>query len=116
MINTLKEFGNSIEYEFPESYLKVLDLKLVDFDHWFLMSLEQLMVRKKQLEERYPNRKLIPFAGRYESDDIACFEIGFEEKVFIVHDFSSDGFERRQEFADFWSWFVSAIKELMGTE
>ena len=116
MMNTLEEFGDSIGYKYPESYLKVFDLKLIDFDHWFLMSLEQLIVRKKELEERYPNRKLIPFAGRYESDDIACFEMGNEEKVFIVHDFASEGYEKRQEFDDFWSWFISAIKELIGIE
>ena len=115
-MNTLEEFGESIGYQYPESYLKVFNLNLIDFDYWFLMSLEQLIVRKKQLEKRYPNRKLVPFAGRYESDDIACFEIGREERVFIIHDFAEAGHERRQEFENFWSWFISAIKELIGME
>ena len=116
MINTLEQFGESIEFSYPQSYLKVMDLNLIDFDHWFLMSLEQLMARKLQLEKRYPERKLVPFAGRYESDDIACFEIGQGERGFIVHDFAETGYERRQEFDNFWSWFISAIKELIGIE
>ena len=54
--------------------------------------------------------------SQVDSDDIACFEIDFGEKVFIVHDYATEGFERRQEFDDFWSWFISAIKELIGIE
>jgi hypothetical protein len=78
--------------------------------------LDQLHNRRNELTEGFPDRDLIPFAGRYDNDDIACFEVGHGEKVFIVHDFASAGFERRQEYDDFWSWFLSAIKELIGIE
>ena len=116
MINELKRFEETIDFTYPESYLKVIDLKLLDFDHWFLMNPKQLIERRKELLKRYPNRNLVPFAGRYDSDDIACFEVYYGERVFIVHDFASEGYERRQEFDDFWSWFISAIKELIGID
>lgn len=116
MLEALKQYENIIGYKYSESYLKVMELKLIDFDHWFLMDFNQLSSRREELIKRYPKRKLIPFAGRYDSDDIACFEIGHGERVFIVHDFASEGYERRQEFDDFWSWFISAIKELIGID
>ncbi len=117
MLKNICELEKEIEnFKFPQSYLKVIELNLIDYEYWYLMSKEQIISRKEGLDKRFPNRKLIPFARRDDNDDIACFEIGFNEKVFIVHDYASEGYERRQEFDDFWSWFISAIKELIGIE
>jgi len=105
-----------MDFNFPSSYLKVIELNLVDYEYWYLMGDKQIRTRKEGLNKRFPNRNLIPFARRDNNDDIACFEVGQGEKVFIVHDFASEGYERRQEFEDFWSWFISAIKELIGID
>ena len=103
-------------FSFPQSYLKIVDLGLVDLENWFLLSDELVKNRYIDLKSRYRKRNLIPFAGRYDSDDIACFETGFDDHVFIIHDFSDEGWERKQEFDSFWNWFLSAIKELIGIE
>ncbi|OJU13245.1 MAG: hypothetical protein BGN88_02400 [Clostridiales bacterium 43-6] len=108
-----KQYAN---FKYPASYLKVIELNLVDYENWYLMNVQQIQVRRKGLLERYPNRNLIPFAKRDDNDDIACFEIGHGERVFIVHDFANEGWERRQEFETFWNWFISAIKELIGIQ
>ena len=117
LLEVLKSFEATLQgFEYPLSYLKVVELGLKSFEFWFLMSSDQVVNRTQDLKERYPSRNLIPFAGRYNNDDIACFEIGHGERVFIVHDFASEGWERRQEFNTFWEWFISAIKELIGIE
>ena len=69
--------------------------------------------RLKGVTERYPNRKLIPFARRDDNDDIACFEVGKGEKVQIIHDFASEGYEQRNEYNDFWDWLKDAIDEMI---
>lgn len=117
MFDNLSELEKKFEnFKFPQSYLKVIELNLLDYEYWYLMNKEQIKSRKDGLDKRFPNRKLIPFARRDDNDDIACFEIGYDEKVFIVHDYAAEGYERRQEFDNFWSWFISAIKELIGIE
>ena len=116
-VEGLKQFESTLpDFEFPESYLKIVDLELVDFDNWFLLSEYLVKSRYNDLITRYKGRKLVPFARRGDNDDIACFEIGYGERVFIVHDFASEGWERRQEFETFWNWFISVIKELIGIE
>lgn len=65
------------------------------------------------MSERYPNRKLIPFAKRTDNDDVACFEIENPGKVEIIHDFAEPGWEQRVEYPDFWNWFKSAIDEFI---
>ncbi len=116
-VEGLKEFEETIkDFSFPLSYLKIVGLGMIDFENWFLLSNELVKSRFQSLKERYKNRNLIPFAGRYDSDDIACFEIDQDERVFIVHDYAEEGWERRQEFDTFWNWFISAIKELIGID
>ncbi|AHZ51567.1 hypothetical protein FNE58_08345 [Bacillus thuringiensis] len=65
------------------------------------------------MKKRYPNRKLIPFAKRFDNDDTACFEIDKGSKVQFIHDFTCEGFERRKEFDDFWDWVECAMKEMI---
>jgi hypothetical protein len=116
-VEGLKKFETTIpNFKFPQSYFKIVGLGMTDFENWFLLSDDLVKNRFYDLQSRYKSRKLVPFAGKYDSDDIACFEIGHGEKVFIVHDFAGEGYERRQEFETFWNWFISAIKELIGIE
>ena len=101
------------EFEYPETYEKLLKLKLFDFDVWYLIPEEQAQRRLLALQERYPSTKLIPFARRDDNDDIACFEVGEENRVQIIHDFVSYGFEQRAELQDLWEWVENAVKEMV---
>lgn len=104
------------DYFYPEEYIKIIDLNLVDMSVWYLMEKEQVEVRINGLRNRYPKRKLIPFAKRDDRDDIACFEVGKGNKVQIIHDFASDGYEQRIEYESFWDWFRDAIEEMIQKE
>ena len=101
------------EFEYPEAYEKLLELKLFDFDVWYLIPEEQAQIRLMGLQERYPSRKLIPFARRDDNDDIACFEVGKNNRVQIIHDFASLGFEHRAELQDLWAWVEIAVKDMV---
>lgn len=100
-------------YDYPNEYLKVLELNLVNLDLWYFMSAEQIEMRIRGMQERYPRRKLIPFARRDDCDDIACFEVDKGNKVQIIHDFAESGWEQRDEYKCFWDWFRNAIEELI---
>ena len=104
------------EYKYPDEFLKIVELNLVDFDIWYLMSKEQVEVRIKGLKKRYAERSLIPFARRDDGDDIACFEVGKGNKVQIIHDFASDGYEQRKEYNCFWCWLKDAIEEMINQD
>lgn len=101
------------DYVYPAEFIKIVELNLVDFEMWYLMSNEQVDIRVKGLKVRYPSRNLIPFARRDDCDDIACFEIGKGNRVQIIHDFAGEGFEQRKEYKCFWDWFRDAIDEMI---
>lgn len=108
-----KYFIDLTMYEYPEAFKKLVELNLVDFDMWYLIESQQANRRYHDLKQRYPKRQLIPFARRDDNDDIACFEIGKENTVQIIHDFASEGFEQRGDFQDIWGWVEFAVKEMI---
>lgn len=101
------------DFQYPASFVKAVELNLLDFEFWYFMTNEQVLTRINGLMKRYPNRKLVPFARRDDSDDIACFEVGKEPKVQIIHDFASEGYEQRGEYEGFWDWMRVAVDELI---
>lgn len=112
-IETLESRLEIDGFQYSKSFIKAIELNLLDFDLWYIIDEERVLNRLKGLKERYPNRELIPFARRDDNDDIACFEIGKGEKVQIIHDFASSGYEQRKEYNDFWAWLEDAIKEMI---
>lgn len=112
-IEFLEKKLRSYKFKYPDSFLKAIELNLLNFDLWYIMDEEGVIDRLKGLKERYPDRKLIPFARRGDNDDIACFELDKGERVQIVNDFASVGYEQRKECNDFWEWLEEAIKEMI---
>ncbi|MBS6005908.1 MAG: hypothetical protein KIB43_03025 [Clostridium baratii] len=112
-IEFLEDKLRCYKFKYPNSFLKAIELNLLNFDLWYIMDEERVMDRLKGLKERYPDRKLVPFARRDDNDDIACFELDKGESVQIIHDFASIGYEQRNEYNDFWDWLEEAIKEMI---
>ncbi len=96
-------------FEYPAGLEKVADLELIDLDVWFILDAAFAKSYCESMSGRYPNRKLVPFAKRCDCDDVACFEVDKPGTIQIIHDFAEPGWEQRDTFSDFWSWFVSAV-------
>lgn len=101
------------DFKYPEEFVKLIKLKLVNFDNWYFFPLSRIEIRMKGLQQRYTKRDLIPFAMRDNCDDIACFELGKGNKVQIIHDFVHYGSEQIKEYNNFWDWFRDAIEEII---
>jgi hypothetical protein len=97
--------------EYPQSFRRIVDQQLVDITPWHVMEGERALRQFRGLASRYPARDLFPFAYRQDNDDVACWTKSMGEKVFIIHDFASPGWEDVVTFDDVWSWFRSAVEE-----
>lgn len=96
---------------YPRSFCRLVEQGIIHLTPWHLMEGEQALEDARGLARRYTDRQLFPFAFRQDCDDVACWEKGHGEKVFIVHDFASPGWEQRETFDDVWSWFRMAVGE-----
>lgn len=96
-------------FEYPQAIKKIVELNLTNFEVWHFFDKDSAKTRRDGLAKRYPQRSLIPFARRDDNDDIACFENGMNDQVFIIHDFSSPGYEQRETYKTIWDWLRFAI-------
>jgi hypothetical protein len=97
--------------KYPYLYVKLINENKDEFLPWYLMEAAHVLSRLDGVRERYPRQDLFPFARRDDNDDIACWEKDMSEKVVIVHDFASSGWERRQIFDTFEDWYTFALSE-----
>jgi hypothetical protein len=100
-------------FEYPYQLKKIAELDLVDFDYWFVMDADLAEAYTLQIKKDFPARNLIPFAKRCDCDDVAYFELEKPDKVEIIHDFCTAGWEQRYEYDSFWDWFREAIEEMI---
>lgn len=95
----------------PQKYLELIKNGQDEFLPWYITDRQDTMWRYKGIKERYKNRRLFPFARCDYTDDIACWEEFAGEKVFIIHDYASPGWEQRQIFNNFDEWYMWALKQ-----
>jgi hypothetical protein len=107
---TIAELPDGFDY--PAEFIRVVELGLTNLEPWWIFDGDQLWSRTEGLRERYPDRKLVPFARREDNDDVACWDLAVGDVV-IVHDFASAGREQRARFPDFYSWLRKAIDDLI---
>ncbi len=103
-------------FTYPANFLRVVEQELLDFDPWIVLQGKQLVTRFSGIKERYPGRSLIPFARREDNDDVACWDKQKPGIVVIIHDFSSPGYENKEEFSCFWNWLRSALEATISFE
>ncbi|HET6293163.1 MAG TPA: hypothetical protein VFG33_07310 [Kribbella sp.] len=103
-------------FSYPASFLRVVELGLVDLEPWCILDGERLNERYRGLQERYQARELVPFARRQDNDDVACWDVSEGSKVLIIHDFADLGWELRQVLPSFYAWLRQAVEDLIEFE
>jgi hypothetical protein len=104
-------------FVYPPEFLFLVDSRMVFFPPWQLLFDRWTKVSYDGLRERYPTRVLVPFARRFNTDDVACWENGNNREVVVVHDHASKGWEDRGErYPDFWSWYRATVEEMIEFE
>lgn len=111
MISLIDEDKKPKWLEYPAEYMSLIETGKDEFSHWYLLDKEQLWIRYKGLQKRYPDRKLFPFARDDDSDDVACWEEGKFGKVILIHDFASSGYENKLEFNTFDEWYSYILSQ-----
>jgi hypothetical protein len=95
----------------------VLQRGLVNLDPWLLLtSDDQAGSRTEAVNRRYPARRVLCFAARLDTDDVACVVLDggvsyVEGQVLVVHDFATPGSEVDAVYPEFWGWFRAAIDD-----
>ncbi|MFW7381992.1 MAG: hypothetical protein ACOH5I_24515 [Oligoflexus sp.] len=104
-------------FEYPPEFLRIIDLRLMNLDPWHILEGDMLEDRFNGISERFSDKCYIPFAYRSDNDDVACWsKEGGNEKVLVIHDFASSGWEQVKTYNSFWSWFKQTIEDMIEHE
>lgn len=98
-------------FAYPDDFVRLLNSGITDIGPWQILQGQWLRVRCEGLKKRFPDRNLIPFARRLDSDDVACWDKRQPISVYIVHDFCAPGWEDRAEFGSFQAWYLAAQED-----
>jgi len=100
-------------FAYPREFEHIVELGILNLEPWYIMQGEALRRCSAGLEQRYPARRLVPFARRQDNDDVACWQVEHPDEVFIIHDFASPGWEQRACYASFYDWLKQAVEDLI---
>ncbi|MCC3769520.1 hypothetical protein [Streptomyces sp. UNOC14_S4] len=99
-------------FAYPAGFLRAVESGLVGLEPWWLLEGESLCTRVAGLRERFPGRRLVPFARREDNDDVACWDLD-SGTVRVIHDFTTPGRENRREFVTFYDWLRAAVEDFI---
>ena len=100
-------------FECPREFLRIVELKLVHLEPWSILDREEVHERMVGLRTRYPGRVVVPFAARQDRDDMACWDLAAPDRVSIIHDHASPGWEDHGSHPSFYAWLRVAVEDLV---
>lgn len=99
----------------PAGLVRIVEQGLVDLSPWLILPRTEALARMVGLRARY-KRPYVPFARRQDNDDLAVLLPDGPNRVVIVHDFASEGWEMRTQYETFWDWFRAAVEDMIEFE
>ena len=113
MPSTLNESELPSWFAYPHQYLRLVEQGVVNLTPWHIIGGSEALSRLSGLQNRYPGRDLVPFAVRQDNDLVACWEKSAPERVFVIKDFASEGWESISDYNSFWDWFRRACEDMI---
>jgi hypothetical protein len=103
------------EFSYPPEFIRAVESGLTQLEPWEVLQDERLFRRHQGLQQRFPERRLVPFAARGDNDDVACWDLD-TGRVAVIHDYASPGWEPRYELDDFNAWLRRAVDDFIEFE
>jgi hypothetical protein len=112
----LEKNGLLVNFDYPQEFLSIVERQLIDLNPWSILVGEHLLDKFHGIKKRYPNNDVVPFARRWDNDDVACFNLADNKNIIIIHDYGDSNWTNRPVFDSFWDWFRKAIEDLIEFE
>ena len=98
---------------YPPLFHKLVQHGLVNWCPWHIAPANDMRVLLYDLEQCYPGRKLYPFACRHDTNDVACWEAGRGESVFVVQQVNQHDSPAQIELPNMAAWLVLAMQNMI---
>jgi len=100
-------------FEYPALLIGITDIGKIDCKPWDIMDRDRATLMLGELKQKYPLKMLVPFAERYDNNDVACFEQGKGEEVQVIRSCPSQECEQTEYYETFSEWFNAALNDMV---
>ena len=108
------------DFKVPDGYRWLSERGLVSFEPngplqpWHYFPRQDTFEPTKRWPRAGSRTRLVAFAKRQDSDDMACFEVSGDRvtQIVMIHGWTSEGFEVTGTFPDFWAWVRGVIDDV----
>ena len=112
------------DFEIPAAYDTLLNRGLISFGDssplrpWYYLSQERVIEMQKEWPAVGFANRLVAFARRDDSDDVACFEVvaGRVAGVRLVHAWTPEGYKPLDLYESFWDWVRAVVDDVVEQE
>src|SRR5437870_953774 len=109
--------AEELGFRLPPAYFHVQELGLTNLKPWYFIESSAIRANYSQINERFAERHVLPFARRGDCDDVACFVLEEDARsrseVVVIHDYAAKGMEVVNRMPNFWDWFRSAVEDMI---
>jgi hypothetical protein len=106
-------YSKILNKNIPKGLNFLLSEQIVKLTPWRLLKDDSFDLWFNEYQTKYPGRKIIPFAARYDDDVIACFDEDEPEKIFVLLTQAPIYDDVIKTYDDFWSWFKQCINNMI---
>lgn len=119
-LNTTNLLPN-FDFVTPIGYRLLWDRKIIGFnegnsalDPWYYLDSGNVFDLTRKWPSHSRHGSLIAFARRYDSDDLACFEVNSAEvqRVLVVHGWTDEGYDVVASYENFWVWVKAVVDDI----
>ncbi len=108
------------DFDTPRGYKWLLKRGLVGYydssplEPWYYLERDEVFDVTDEWPHGPAKDRLVAFARRQDSDDVACFEVGPQgaNSVVIIHGWTNAGYDIVAEYRTFWEWLRSVIDDI----
>jgi len=115
--------NSQFDFDVPRGYCWLLERGLVGYEPfsalqpWYYLDARHSFV----VNERWPDpildcERLVAFARRQDTDDVACFAMngGKVAAIYLIHGWTREGYTIAEKYSDFWNWLKSVVDDIAG--
>jgi hypothetical protein len=105
----------------PAGYRWLIERGLAGFEPnsalqpWYLLPHDELFCVNERWPRAEDSDRLHAFARRQDCDDLACFAVAENASqigVFVVHGWTSEGYEVVKRFGSIWEWLTNVVHDI----
>jgi hypothetical protein len=96
---------------YPPEYQRMIRVGVSELPPWHILYQKWALRVSGQLRQHFPERQLVPFAYRSDTDEIACWDPAKLPQIFVVNPSKSSQLEECPTFSNFDEWMGQATSD-----